>query len=61
MKQSQRRHFRQSGCDCRECVSLKSGLKQVGYMALVFALLLASFAALFVIGEAVFPSTQIVK
>lgn len=61
MKQSQRRYFAQPACDCRECTSVKAGLKQAGYAALVFVLLFASFAALFVISEALSPSTQIVK
>lgn len=61
MRPSQRRYFGQSGCDCRDCVNLRSGLREFGYAVLVLILLIASFAALFVIAEAVFPSTQIVK
>jgi hypothetical protein len=59
MKQSQRRYFSHSGCDCQDCT--KTGFKEFGYAILVLILLILSFGSLFVIAEAVFPSTQIVK
>lgn len=61
MKQSQRRYFNQSACDCRECSSLKAGFKQAGYMVLVFVVLSATFGTLFIVAQVLFPSTQIVK
>lgn len=61
MRQSEKRYFNHSSCDCRECTSLKSGLKQAGYMVLVFALLGGSFVVLFIIAQVLFPSTQIAK
>jgi len=51
MKQSQRRYFSQ-GCDCRDCVNLRYGIREFGYAVLVLILLLAAFGSLFVISEA---------
>jgi len=59
MKQSQRRYFRESACDCPDCTSVRGGLKQAGYMVLVFTLLGASFAVLIAIAKVL--SLQIVK
>lgn len=50
MKQSQRRHFARSGCDCRECMK---GFSQRPYIKLVAVLLIASLAAVFVIAEVI--------
>jgi hypothetical protein len=59
MKQSQRRHFNRSGCDCRDCAH-SSGFRQFGYALMVLVILILTFASLFVIAEAL-GSTQIVK
>jgi hypothetical protein len=52
MKQSQRRYFRHSACDCRECVNRATGFQEFGYALLVLALLIAAFGSLFVIAAA---------
>ena len=51
MKQSQRRHFAHSGCDCRDC--MPRGFQQRPYIKLVAVLLIASLAAVFVIAEVI--------
>ena len=52
MRQSQRRYFSQSACDCRDCVNRSNFRRELVYAVLVFIFLVASFAALFVIAEA---------
>lgn len=46
MKQSERRHFKVSGCDCRECVP--RGFQHKGYVVLVAIFLSTAFIALIV-------------
>jgi hypothetical protein len=50
MKQSQKRYFNHSACDCRDC--MKTGFREFGYAMLVLVLLVAAFGSLFVIAEA---------
>jgi hypothetical protein len=53
MKQSQRRYFKQTACDCRDCLNTRSGFREFGYAVLVLVLLIAAFGSLFVIAEAI--------
>ena len=39
----------------------RSAFRQIAYAVFVLVLLVATFASLFIIAEALFPSTQIVK
>jgi hypothetical protein len=58
MKQSQKRYFNHSDCDCRDCI--RTGFKEFGYAVLVLVILITAFGSLFVIASAI-GSTQIVK
>ena len=49
MKQSQKRHFKHSDCDCKDC--RRSGISQFGYALLVLVLLVGSVGSLVVIAE----------
>jgi hypothetical protein len=49
MKESQKRHFKHSDCDCRDCQ--RSGIRQFGYAVLVLILLVGSLGSLVVIAE----------
>jgi hypothetical protein len=53
MKQSQRRHFAHSGCDCRDCIPRKGPVREFSYAVVVAILLVGSIAALFVIAEVI--------
>jgi hypothetical protein len=53
MKQSERRYFNHAGCDCRDCMNLRRGMRQLGYALMVAILLILSFGSLFVIAEVI--------